>query len=161
MIKGFRRRPAAAWLCGPLMVALGVAAHSAVGQPVPALSLLVALTALLSLAASVTARNGMPGWMLLLLAGLVQQVLHLAFSVFSLTRGGFGFTGHGHGTLIWQPQQPSEEPAGSAAPDHTLELLLYAHTAATLVAVLLIAKWDTGRPRGIMAAKTARNNDRT
>ncbi len=147
---GFRRRPGAAWLCGPLMVALGVAAHSAVGQPVPALSLLVALTALLSLAAAVTARTGMPGWMLLLLAGLVQQVLHLAFSVFSDTGGGTGATGHGHGILIWQPQQPLTE---SAAPDHTIELLLYTHTAAALLAVLLIPKWDA-----VTAGKTAGNN---
>ncbi|MCE3293893.1 MAG: hypothetical protein K0Q84_2830 [Arthrobacter sp.] len=152
---GFRRRPGAAWLCGPLMVALGVAAHSAVGQPVPALSLLVALTALLSLAASVTARTGMPGWMLLLLAGLVQQVLHLAFSVFSGTGGGTGATGHGHGMLIWQPQQP---PAVSAAPDHTLELLLYTHTAAALLAVLLIAKWDAVTRLAVTAGRTAGNN---
>lgn len=135
---GFRRRPAAAWLCGPLMVALGVAAHSAVGQPVPAPSLLVALTALLSLAAAATARTGMRGWLLLLLSGLVQQVLHLAFSVFSDTGGGFGSTGHGHGILTWQPQQL---PAASGAPDHTVELLLYAHTAAALLAVLVIARW--------------------
>lgn len=155
---GFRRRPGAAWLCGPLMVALGVAAHSAVGQPVPALSLLVALTALLSLAASVTARSGMPGWMLLLLAGLVQQVLHLAFSVFSGSGGGLGSTGHGHGILTWQPQQP---PAASAAPDHTVELLLYAHTAAALLAVLLIAKWDTVTRLAVTAGNTAGNNART
>jgi hypothetical protein len=152
---GFRRRPGAAWLCGPLMVALGVAAHSAVGQPVPALSLLVALTALLSLAASVTARTGMPGWMLLLFAGLVQQVLHLAFSVFSGTGGGTGATGHGHGMLIWQPQQP---PAVSAAPDHTLELLLYTHTAAALVAVLLIAKWDAVTRLVVTGGRAAGNN---
>ena len=152
---GFRRRPGAAWLCGPLMVALGVAAHSAVGQPVPALSLLVALTALLSLAASMTARTGMPGWMLLLLAGLVQQVLHLAFSVFAGTGGGTGATGHGHGMLIWQPQQPQ---AVSAAPDHTLELLLYTHTAAALLAVLLIAKWDAVTRLAVTAGRAAGKN---
>jgi hypothetical protein len=152
---GFRRRPGAAWLCGPLMVALGVAAHSAVGQPVPALSLLVALAALLSLAASVTARTGMPGWMLLLLAGLVQQVLHLSFSVFSGTGGGTGATAHGHGILVLQLQQP---PAASAAPDHTLELLLYAHTAAALLAVLVIAQWDAVMRLAATGGRTAGNN---
>jgi hypothetical protein len=142
------------------MVALGAAAHSAVGQPVPALSLLVALTALLSLAASVTARSGMPGWMLLTLAGLVQQVLHLAFSVFSLAGGGFGSTGHGHSILIWQTGQPQQPPAASGAPDHTMELLLYAHTAAALLAVLLIAKWDDVARLSVTAVNSVRNNAR-
>jgi hypothetical protein len=136
--EGIRRRPAEAWLCGPLMVVLGVAAHSAVGQPVPALSLLVALTALLSLAASVSAHSRMPGWLLLLLSGLVQQVLHLAFSVFSNAGAGFGSTGHGHGILTWQPQQL---PAASVAPEHAVEVLLYTHTAAALLAMFVIIAW--------------------
>ena len=136
---GFRRRPAAAWVCGPLMVVLGVGAHSAVGQPVPAPSLLMALTALLSLAASVSARSRMPGWLLLFLSGLVQQVLHLAFSVFSNAGGGFGSTGHGHGILMWQPQQL---PDASGAPEHATEILLYAHTAAALLAMFAIIAWE-------------------
>ena len=140
------------------VVGLAAGGHVIGGGTLPAPIITLALTALLSLAASVTARTGMPGWMLLLLAGLVQQVLHLAFSVFSGSGGGLGSTGHGHGILTWQPQQL---PGSSAAPDHTVELLLYAHTAAALLAVLLIAKWDAVTRLAVTAGNTAGNNART
>jgi hypothetical protein len=108
-------------------------------------SLLVALTALLSLTASVTARTGMPGWLLLLLAGLAQQVLHLAFSLFAGTggTGGTGSTDHGHGILSWQPQQLPSVPG---PPEHAMEVLLYAHAAAALLTVLVIARWHPLAP---------------
>ena len=159
---GFRRRPAAAWVCGPLMVVLGVGAHSAVGQPVPAPSLLMALTALLSLAASVSARSRMPGWLLLFLSGLVQQVLHLAFSVFSNAGGGFGSTGHGHGILMWQPQQPQQLPDASGAPEHATEILLYTHTAAALLAMFAIIAWEpvTARMRSVLGGLLGRRSVR-
>jgi hypothetical protein len=140
---GFRRRPAVAWLCGPLMVALGVAAHLAVGAAVPALPIVVALAALLSMAASMTARVAMPGWAVLLLSGLVQQVLHLAFDVFSGSSGTVS-AGHGHGILDWRPPQPSV-PEGLTA--HMVELMLYTHTAAALLTVFVITAWQSRTPR--------------
>lgn len=136
--KEIHRPPAAAWLSGPLMVALGIAAHLAAGAAVPALSIVVALAALLSMAASMTARVGMPGWAVLLLSGLVQQVLYLAFSVFSES-GGTGSAGHGHGILGWRPPQTSVPEELSA---HLMELMLYTHAAAALLTVLAINAWE-------------------
>ena len=85
------------------------------------------------------AHLGLPGWVLLLLSGLVQQVLHIAFSLFS---GVFGdvSTGHGHKIFIWQPPLP---PPASAPPAHAMELMLHTHLAAALLAALVIIEWDS------------------
>jgi hypothetical protein len=123
-----------AWLAGPLAVALGVGAHLVSGESVPAASILVALTALLSMAASMIARLKVPAWVLVLLSGLVQQVLHLAFSLFSGVTGS-GSAGHGHGILPWEPPQLSS-PSGP--PAHAMELMLDAHVAAALLTALVI-----------------------
>lgn len=126
--------PAVAWISGPLMVALAVAAHLASGESVPAASILVALTALLSMSASMIAHVRLPGWVLLVLSGLVQQILHLAFSLFSGVIGDAS-TGHGHGIFTWRPPLPS---SASAPPAHAMELMLHAHVGVALVAALVI-----------------------
>jgi hypothetical protein len=129
-----RQRVVIAWLSGPLAVVLGVAAHSLAGESVPAVWVLVALTALLSMAASIFARLQVPVWVLFLLSGLVQQVLHLAFSRFSGVVGGAS-SGHVHGGSIWQPPQPS-----SSSGHQALELMLDSHVAVALLTVLVITQ---------------------
>ena len=135
----FHRPPAVAWLSGPLAVALGVAAHSVSGESVPAASILVALTALLTMSASMIAHLRLPGWVVFLLSGLVQQVLHVAFSLLSGVVGGVS-TGHGHTIFTWQPPPPS---SASSPPGHAMELMLHAHVAAALVAALVIIQCDS------------------
>jgi hypothetical protein len=135
----FHRRPVVAWLAGPLVVALGVSAHSISGESVPAASILVALTALVSMSASMVAYLRLPGWVLLLLSGLAQQVLHIAFGLFSGVVGGDS-PGHGHGILPWQPPLPS---SASSPPAHAMGLMLHAHVAAALLAALVIIEWDS------------------
>lgn len=123
-----------AWLAGPLAVALGVAAHLVSGESVPPASVLLALTALLSMSASMIAHVKVPGWVLVLLSGLAQQVLHLAFSLFSGVTGS-GSAGHGHRILPWEPPQLSSPPG---PPAHAMELMLDAHVAAALLTALVI-----------------------
>lgn len=149
----FHRRPGVAWLSGPLVVALGVAAHSVSGASVPVVSVLMALAALVSMSASMIAHLKLSGWAVLLLSGLVQQVLHVAFSLFSGVSGD-GSTGHDHGIFAWRPPLPS---SASSLPAHGLEVMLHAHVAAVLLAALLIVRWDSlsariwsVRQRGIM-----------
>lgn len=74
-----------------------------------------------------------PGWVLVLLSGIAQQVLHLAFNLFSGVAGS-GSAGHGHGILPWEPPQLSS-PSG---PPHAMELMLDAHVAAALLTALVI-----------------------
>ncbi|MHA7262250.1 hypothetical protein ACX80W_03485 [Arthrobacter sp. TMN-37] len=123
-----------AWLYGPLAVAAGLAAHGASGGEAPPGAVLLALTALLGLAASILARLRLPGWAVLLLCALTQQLLHLACSAFV---GGSAGTAspHGHGGPAVVP--PS---AASAVPAQDLHLMLYAHAAAALLAALVIAR---------------------
>jgi hypothetical protein len=123
-----------AWLAGPLAVSLGVAAHLVSGESVPPASVLGALTALLSMAASMIAHLKFPGWVLVLLSGMAQQVLHLAFNLFSGVAGS-GSAGHGHGILPWEPPQLSSP---SRPPAHAMELMLDAHVAAALLTALAI-----------------------
>jgi hypothetical protein len=91
------------------------------------------------MSAAMIAHLRLPGWVVLLLSGLVQQVLHIAFSLFS---GVFGDvpTGHGHTIYTWQPPLPSSAPS---SPAHAMELMLHAHVAAALLAALVIIKWDS------------------
>jgi hypothetical protein len=130
-----RQRVHAAWLSGPLAVALGVAAHVLAGERIPGLGVLLALTALLSMAASMIARLNVPVWMLLLVSGLVQQVLHVAFAGFSGLAGARS-PEHGHGVFVPQPPQPSPSLGGH----HALELMLDAHVAAALLTVLILTQ---------------------
>ncbi len=126
-----------AWLPGPLAVVLGSAAHLVSGGIVPAPAILLALTVLLGLSASMLARVKVPGWAVLLLSGLAQQILHLAFSALSGATGGTS-TGHGHDPAA----VPALElpPDGPPAPD--LHLMVHAHVAAALLTALAVLQWD-------------------
>ncbi len=132
-----RRRPRVllAWLSGPLAVAAGVAAHGASGGQMPAPALLLTLTALLGLAASMLARFRLPGWSILVLGALTQQLLHFAFSAFV---GGAAdvVPAHGHGANAGA-DGPSTAPA---VPGQDLHSMLYAHAAAALLTALIVAR---------------------
>jgi hypothetical protein len=131
------KRPfSSAWVPGPVIVLLGLGAHLVSGGDAPAASILVALTALLSLSASMLARLRMPGWALPVLCGLAQQVLHLAFGAFSGSSGG-GPAGHGHGSAA----RPAPQLPGLAeTPGPDLHLMVHAHVGAALLTVLIITQ---------------------
>jgi len=73
----------AGWLFGSVSVVLGLVIHAVSGHPVPAVPIVVATAALLSLAGAVVTRIGAPNWALLVLAGAGQQIIHWAFALFS------------------------------------------------------------------------------
>jgi hypothetical protein len=108
---------------------------------------LVALTALLSMCASLIARVNCPTWLLLVLCGVSQQVLHLAFEGLSATFSGVVPSQHQHGTAAWEAGQLA---AGhSVMPGHALELMVDTHVAAALMTAVLVAKADTAVTRGL------------
>jgi hypothetical protein len=98
--------------------------------------ILLALTALISLAATLLGRLLASGWSLLVFCGLIQQLLHLAFDFFASVPGGIS-PRHGHdGGGDWQlPGLPSE-----AASAHSGELMVDTHVAAALLAALLLSR---------------------
>ncbi|MDP9998379.1 hypothetical protein [Pseudarthrobacter sulfonivorans] len=126
---------AAAWVSGPLAVLLGAGAHLLGGGALPGPWVLLALTALSSMLASILAGLKLPVWALLLLSGLVQQVLHLMFYGLSGYAGGSS-SEHAHGRHIWSPPPLAQTSGGHAAS----ELMLDAHVAAALLAVLVITQ---------------------
>jgi hypothetical protein len=153
------RMGAPAWLTGPLATALGLAAHVAGGGQSPALVIIAALAALLSLVAVVLERlilkrwvrdrlppAQLPGWTVLVAAALAQQLLHLAFAAFS-TAAAVPLPGHAHG---WPPTP--DVPSSSGAPAaHSLHLMLYLHAGAALLAAAAVAQWNrlTGWARAL------------
>ncbi|MDQ0679799.1 hypothetical protein QFZ30_003181 [Arthrobacter pascens] len=139
-----RRRVHAAWVAGPLAVALGASAHLVAGEAVPGPWVLLALTALLSMGASMLAHLNVPVWVLFLVSGVVQQLLHLSFAGFSGDGWG-GSSGHTHESYVWQQPQPAQALGGH----HDIELMLDAHVAAALLTVLIITQ------SGAVATKTA------
>jgi hypothetical protein len=128
-----RRAHAAAWMAGPLAVALGASAHLVAGEAVPGPWVLVALTALLSMGASMLARLNVPMWVLFLVSGVAQQLLHLSFAGFSGDVGGAS-SGHTHESYVWEQPQPAQAAGGH----HAIELMLDAHVAAALLTVLIV-----------------------
>lgn len=136
---GAARSGSPAWVAGPLSAGLGMAAHLAAGGQAPGILIFTALAALLGMAASIIASlsggRRLPGWGVLLAAGLAQQLLHLAFAALS-AESGFSFSGHHGGESTPQlpaPAAPSGEPSGAV---HSPHLMLHLHMAAALVAAL-------------------------
>jgi hypothetical protein len=135
MPEDFRRRsPRYGWLAGPASVALGAFAHLISGGQNPGPLILLALTALISLAATLLGRLLTSGWSLLVFCGLIQQLLHLALAVFAAASGA-GSSQHGHDGVVWQlPEFPAD-----AASAHSGELMVDTHVAAALLAALLLS----------------------
>ncbi len=143
------RIPAAAlaWLLGPIAAGLGLVAHVLGGGASPSLLIVVALAALLGMAAAIGKPGRLPGWGLLLTAGIAQQLLHFAFAAFSISTG-FDAPTHGHG------QEPGTANQGQnqGPVPHDLHLLLYLHMAAALLTV--VATWQLDK---IPAPRSQRN----
>ncbi|MFP3461414.1 hypothetical protein R5O87_11230 [Arthrobacter globiformis] len=135
----------AGWLFGSASVVLGLLIHAVSGHPVPAVLIVVATAALLSLAGTVVTRIGVPDWALLVLAGAGQQAIHWAFAFFSdpvattLAAGG-----HGHADPV-QFTGPGLLLAGVTT--QPLHVLLYAHAAAALLVFLLVQRLKTSDPK--------------
>jgi len=135
--KPFTRAGGLAWLAGPLSTCLGLAAHLAAGGPAPSLMILGALAALFGMVAAILGRFPLPGWAVLLLCGVAQQLLHLGFAVFA-GGSGSGLSGHGHGGVSQERLEAGEvaAPAG-----YSLHLMLYLHMAAALATNAAISYW--------------------
>jgi hypothetical protein len=136
--KPFARAGGLAWLAGPLFTCLGLAAHLAAGGPAPNLMILGALAALFGMAAAILGRFPLPGWALLLLCGVAQQLLHLGFAVFAGGGSGSGLAGHGHGGVSPEPLQAGEAAAPAG---HSVHLMLHVHMAAALASYAAITYW--------------------
>ena len=134
----------AGWLFGSVTVVLGLIIHAGTGHPVPAVPIVVATAALLSLAGAAVARIGVPHWALLVLAGAGQQVVHWAFAFFAnplaTTLGG----GHGHASAA-QFTGPGLLLAG--VPSQPLHVLLHVHIAAALLAFVLVQRLTRLAPK--------------
>ncbi len=92
--------------------------------------------ALSCLAAQLVARWVHGPLLLLLLSGLAQQLLHLGFDAFGGYFPGNGFLDHLHGG----PVLGGDAPAGGAAVSGgSVHLLLYTHTAAAILTLLVAA----------------------
>ena len=130
----------APWLLGPVATGTGLLAHLGSGGELPWLPALLALAALLSMCASLVSRLRLPVWALLLLCGVTQQALHLAFLLFSGIAP--GQSPHSHVPVL--PPLPGAAPAAAA---HAQEVMLVFHVAAALLTALIMAKAGSRFPR--------------
>jgi hypothetical protein len=137
------------WLLGPVATGLGLGAHLASGGALPWVPALLAVAALLSMCASLLSRLRLPVWALLLLSGIAQQLLHLAFVMFSGIAVGAASQSHSH--VLLPPAAPgaATEPAA-----HLQDLMLVTHVAAALLTALVMAKAGHRFPRRPALAST-------
>lgn len=133
------------WEVGPVAVGLGLLAHLVSGGVSPGVPVLIALTALLSMCASLLARFSLPGWLLVVLCGVAQQVLHLAFERLSGILPGVVPAEHQHVATGLQPVPLTAAPV--TASGHSPDLMLDTHVAAALLTALLVARTDTSLAR--------------
>lgn len=130
-----RKRVYVAWATGPMAVLLGAGAHLLGGDSLPGPWILLAMSALLSMAASILAGLKLPVWSLLLGSGLIQQGLHLMFVGFAGDIGNSS-SGHSHGVpKLLLPQQ-----AATTGGHQSLELMLDAHVVAALLTVVVVTR---------------------
>ncbi len=129
-----------AWVAGPVAVALGLTAHMVAGGSSPAIPVLLAFAALGSLTAQLVARWIHGPLLLLLVAGVAQQLLHLGFDAFGGYFPGSGILDHLHGGGA-----PLDAPAegktaeDAAASGGSVHLLLYTHMAAAVLTLLVVS----------------------
>jgi hypothetical protein len=136
---GAVRGTSLAWLAGPLSTGLGLAAHVAAGGQAPGILIIAALAALLGMVAAMAGRRPLPGWAVLVAAGLAQQLLHLAFASFS-TASGFSLPGH-HSASPPAPPVPGVSAPEASGASHSLHLMLHLHMAAALVVMVTVTQW--------------------
>ncbi len=145
--RSHRRPRFPGWEVGPAAVGLGLVAHLVSGGVSPGVPVLIALTALLSMCASLLARINLPSWLLLVLCGVAQQVLHLAFDRLSGTFSVVAPAQHQHAGSGWQTGQLAATP--SVAAGHSPDLMLDTHVAAALLTALLVARADISLTRAL------------
>lgn len=136
---GAVRGTSRAWVAGPLSAGLGLAAHLAAGGKAPGILIVTALAALLGMVAAMAGRRPLPGWAVLVAAGLAQQLLHLAFASFS-TASGFSLPGH-HAESPPAPPIPGVSAPEASGASHSLHLMLHLHMAAALVVMVTVTQW--------------------
>lgn len=123
-----------AWVAGPAAVALGLTAHMIAGGSAPAIPVLLAFAALGGLAAQLIARWVHGPLLLLLFAGLAQQLLHFGLDAFGGFFPGSGLLDHLHGGQVL-----GDVPAGAAPSGGSVHLMLYTHMAAAILTLLVAA----------------------
>lgn len=138
---------------GALILGLAIAAHTASGGNLPPLPVLAALTALTVLGATLASQLRLTFGTVLLLSGLCQQLLHLAFTLLATPLPGTFTTpangGH-HAVLPPQLPPPGEDSPGPVREDlhaDSAMLMLHAHAAAALLATAVISSWTTAVKR--------------
>jgi hypothetical protein len=134
---------------GVLILGLAIAAHTASGGNLPPLPVLAGLTALTVLGATLASRIRVTFGTVLLLSGLCQQLLHLAFTLLATPLpGSFTTPANGGHHAVPPPQLPAtgEDSQGPARQDlhaDSAMLMLHAHAAAALLATAVISSWTT------------------
>lgn len=153
--------PFPAWAAGPMSTGLGLAAHLAAGGQAPAILIVIAVAALLGMAAAMAGRRRLPGWGVLVAAGVAQQLLHLAFAAFS-TASGFALQGHHGGAPIVETPSAGVPSAEASVSAHSLHLMLHFHVAAALAAAGVTTQWPkvvaTVRRKGRSGGERAPGN---
>ncbi|RJT77265.1 hypothetical protein D6T63_15095 [Arthrobacter cheniae] len=130
-VDGRSRRILSSAAVGLASLGLGLAAHVVSGGDLPDTPILFGLAALAVLAATLVSHGRLPGWAVMLVLGVAQQVLHwllggLADAPSSTVPGADGHHG-------------GDVPIGTAAPrGHSPELMLMLHAH---LAVALLVGW--------------------
>ncbi|VDR31220.1 Uncharacterised protein [Arthrobacter agilis] len=120
---------------GLASLAAGLGAHALAGGAVPGLAVLGGLAALGVLAAVLVTRCRLPGWALLLLLGLAQQLLHwlLGGLAGGPSSAAPGVSGH-------HVEAPPVGVAGSTGHSPEAMLMLHTHLAAALLLGWLVLR---------------------
>lgn len=126
-------------LAGLLALGLGLGAHLVSGGAMPSAAILCGLAALAVLVAAIAAQARLPGWAVLLLLGVTQQLLHWLLGGLAGAVDTSGVPAPGQG-----PHHDGNAPVGvEGAPGHSPEvmLMLHAHLAAALLVGWAVARY--------------------
>lgn len=131
-----KRAAAAALSVGPAAVGLGLGAHMVAGGAAPPVTVVLALTVMVSLLAAAAGRVQLPPWAVGIGSGALQQVLHLLFTALAGPNAPLlPSTGHVHAHGV--PSSASVSAPGGSALAFDPHLLIVAHMAAALLTVLV------------------------
>jgi hypothetical protein len=153
-----RRVPARSLLrvasVGLLSLGLALVAHVLSGGAVPAPAILAGLAALTVLGATLVSRFRMPFWLLMVLIGLSQQLLHLAFDAFAVSF----VAGEAGGLQVHhdEPELPAAVSTGHGGHSDEAMMMVHLHMAAVLLTALAVSKTDAALSRlGRLVARPA------
>ncbi|BBE21679.1 hypothetical protein MN0502_05620 [Arthrobacter sp. MN05-02] len=125
-------------LAGLLALGSGLGAHLVSGGAMPSAAILCGLAALAVLVAAIAAQARLPGWAVLLLLGVTQQLLHWLLGGLAGAVDTSGGLAPGQGT-----HHDGNAPVGvEGAQGHSPEvmLMLHAHLAAALLVGWVVAR---------------------